>query len=428
MRVRISISLLLLLISLNSYSQSDTSRVLFLGNSYTGVNNLPSITQSLATGANKTLIIDSNTPGGHTLEGHSTNTTSLNKIMQGNWDFVVLQEQSQFPTIDYYRYNSMYPGAERLNDTIKKYNSCAKVIMYMTWGRRFGGQQCDPTGTNCSPIFVDFSHMQDSLESAYVEIAENIDAYISPVGIAWKKVIEDTTIVLHSGDNSHPNYNGSYLAACVFHSIIWDESPIGLTYTGLLSNAIATYLQNVADSTVFDASSNWNLDIDNVSANFSFNTFGDSVQFTNLSQSLLPATYLWDFGDGNTSNFENPSHTYTSNQTYTVSLIVEHCSKIDTVNQSVAIINLGVEHINLKSLINVFPNPVFSNLEIEINKKNLNLNVQIFDYSGKLMESYHVHGKQHINLNVEFLPSGLYLLILNDNKNYKQATFKVVKK
>ncbi len=424
----ILVSLLLTIITFNSYSQNDTLRVLFLGNSYTGVNNLPQITQNLASGANKTLIIDSNTPGGHTLEQHSLNPTSLNKIMLGNWDFVVLQEQSQIPTIDYYRYNSMYPGAKLLNDTIKKYNSCAKVIMYMTWGRRFGGQQCDANGTNCSPVFVDFSHMQDSLESAYVEIAEDIDAYISPAGIAWKNVIEDTTIVLHSGDNSHPNYNGSYLTACVFHSILWDESPIGLPFTGTLSNSMAVYLQNKADSSVFHSYSNWNQDIDTVIANFSFNTIADSVQFTNLSQSLSPVNYFWDFGDGNTSNTESPSHTYSANQTYTVSLIVEHCSKKDTVIHTVTINNAGVEQVNLESVINVFPNPVFSDLEIEINKENLDLIVQIFNSHGSLIESYDISDGKNIKLNLEFLPSGLYLLKLNDKKGDKQTTFKIVKK
>ena len=34
-----------------------------------------------------------------------------------------------------------------------------------------------------------------------------------------------------------------------------------------------------------------------------------------------PTTWLWDFGDGTTSTIENPSHTYTSNGTFTVSLL-----------------------------------------------------------------------------------------------------------
>lgn len=43
-----------------------------------------------------------------------------------------------------------------------------------------------------------------------------------------------------------------------------------------------------------------------------------NVSFTNLS--LASSTYLWDFGDGTTSTFTNPSKTYSSTGTYTVSL------------------------------------------------------------------------------------------------------------
>ncbi|HEX2899697.1 MAG TPA: PKD domain-containing protein, partial [Bacteroidia bacterium] len=45
------------------------------------------------------------------------------------------------------------------------------------------------------------------------------------------------------------------------------------------------------------------------------------VNFTDLSTGN-PTSWLWDFGDGNTSTTQNPSHTYTAPGTYTVSLTV----------------------------------------------------------------------------------------------------------
>jgi len=50
-------------------------------------------------------------------------------------------------------------------------------------------------------------------------------------------------------------------------------------------------------------------------------TVGETVTFTNQSIGQI-TSYLWDFGDGNTSTLENPTHTYISTGTYTVSLIV----------------------------------------------------------------------------------------------------------
>ena len=71
--------------------------VLFLGNSYTAVNNLPQLVHDVAISTGDTLIFDSNMPGGFTLEAHSLNTTSQNKIKVGNWNYVVIQGQSQEP-------------------------------------------------------------------------------------------------------------------------------------------------------------------------------------------------------------------------------------------------------------------------------------------------------------------------------------------
>jgi PKD repeat protein len=47
----------------------------------------------------------------------------------------------------------------------------------------------------------------------------------------------------------------------------------------------------------------------------------NTVDFTDLSQGV-PQSWLWDFGDTGTSTLQNPSHTYTSTGTYTVSLTV----------------------------------------------------------------------------------------------------------
>ncbi|HEY1022585.1 MAG TPA: PKD domain-containing protein, partial [Flavisolibacter sp.] len=47
-----------------------------------------------------------------------------------------------------------------------------------------------------------------------------------------------------------------------------------------------------------------------------------TVQFTNTSMGAGPLTYHWDFGDGSTSNAMNPSHSYSRNGVYSVSLKV----------------------------------------------------------------------------------------------------------
>lgn len=313
----------------------DTLHVLFIGNSYTYVNNLPQLTSDLSTNTGKTLLFDSSTPGGYSYGMHSTDANTLAKIRQGGWDAVILQEQSQIPTIDYYRYNSMYPAAEQLRDSIRTYSPCARIMTFMTWGRRFGGQQC--ANGYCSPAFIDFNHMQDSLMSAYVEISGIIGASCAPVGMAWRKALEDTAVVLHATDNSHPALNGSYLAACVFYSMLWDASPVPITYSAGIDPVLASRFREIADSIVFHGVSDWNRTVDDLNAQFQYTSTADTFCFVPIGQ-LPPGTgFHWDFGDGSSDTVAAPCHTYAQTGNYTVSLVIERCGQWDSSQTTVPV-------------------------------------------------------------------------------------------
>ncbi len=227
----------------------DTLKVLFLGNSHTYFNDMPQLFANLSESGGHPVIIDSNTPGGHTLEQHSNNLTSLDKISLGIWDYVVLQENSQYPVINYLRYNSMYPAARELDSLITFFNGATAI--FMNWGWRYGGQ-CEVNGHQ-SPVFEDYFHMQDSMTSACTEIAIELSAVLAPAGEAWRTAVTwDTTLVLWNPDNYHPALNGSYLTACVFYAIFYDESPVGLEYSGGLSDDEALFLQQAAWETLTD--------------------------------------------------------------------------------------------------------------------------------------------------------------------------------
>ena len=415
--------LILAVILINKLFAQDTLSVLFLGNSYSSYNNLPQLVQSLSSSAGKTLIIDSNMPGGMTISGHVNNATSIAKISQGNWDYVVIQEQSQMPSIDYYRYNEMYPAMTDLKSLIEQYNPCAKIITYMTWGRQYGGQQCGPGATYCSPVFVDFNQMQDSLTSAYLEISEQLNIQCAPVGLTWQNILNDTTLILHSNDNSHPNIDGSYVAALTIYSSIWKQPSNGIAFNAGLTQSRALYYKQMSDNTIFNSQNDWNLLINNPIANFSDAISGYTATFTNLSTSINNTlNYFWDFGDGNTSSIQNPSHTYTTSGTYTITLITSDCIFADT---SVYTIQIGTNSMKetSDSEFDLYPNPTTKQLNLMVDSNLLGSVYTVYDNTGKLVLTGKINTE---NTSVELgnLSAGLYLFRMGENFT---QTIKVIK-
>ena len=286
--------------------------VLFLGNSYTSFNNLPQLVSDIANSMGDTVNFDSNTPGGATFNAHSTNATTLSKISQNEWDFVVLQAQSQEPSFSPGQVaNDVYPYAQILIDSIAQNSSCTEPLFYMTWGRKYGDQQ------NCVayPPICSYEGMQDRLRKSYLEMANTHNASVSPVGIAWKNAMAlDSNIELYTTDNSHPSLLGSYLAACTFYSSIFKKSSVGSSSTAGIDSATAVFLQTVASSTVLDSLSAWNI----FNADFSNVVNGNTVTMTNTSSNY--ENLLWDFGDGSQSTDTDPTHIYTASGNYTIIL------------------------------------------------------------------------------------------------------------
>ncbi len=89
---------------------------------------------------------------------------------------------------------------------------------------------------------------------------------------------------------------------------------------------------------------------DGVQANFSVQSQGCAApqvaQFTNTSTGTGALTYLWNFGDGSTSTAINPSHTYTANGNYTVSLVATNasgCADTFIISNAIVLGNINID-------------------------------------------------------------------------------------
>ncbi|RMG69704.1 MAG: T9SS C-terminal target domain-containing protein [Bacteroidetes bacterium] len=97
---------------------------------------------------------------------------------------------------------------------------------------------------------------------------------------------------------------------------------------------------------------------------FTFSQTGSqSVSFTDASTGA--DSWFWDFGDGNTSTQQNPSHTYAAGGTYTVSLVVTSCAGSDTATREVVVFNTGLAA-GLDGKLSVFPNPTTGMVTVDL--------------------------------------------------------------
>ena len=184
----------------------DALDVLFVGNSFTARNDVPGLVARLAAARGKTLGHRLVSAGGASLRLHWNRGEAQGAIAAARYDYVVLQEQSTLPVKNAAR---MRENILLFDDVIKA--SGARTALYMTWARK------------------DEPQNQRVIADAYTSVGSEIGATVVPVGLAWQRFLsEHSSPALHDKDKSHPTVAGSYLAACVFYSVLFGESPEGI--------------------------------------------------------------------------------------------------------------------------------------------------------------------------------------------------------
>jgi hypothetical protein len=223
-----------------SLNNAPTTRVLFIGNSYTMVNDLPGTFTKLACSGGHKVEAAMAAKGGWKLSDHLASSKTMDLIKQQKWDWVVLQEQSEVPAIDALRLMYMYPAARQLVSEIRKNGS--KPMFFLTWGHRDGL----PTSG-----LATYHDMQTQLGVGYTSMALELHVPIAPVGTAWEKNLSQANpLSMWAEDGSHPLMGGTYLAAAVIYASTFGQSPLGLGYDAGLTQDVAGQLQSLAADTV----------------------------------------------------------------------------------------------------------------------------------------------------------------------------------
>ena len=221
--------------SCSPFARGECVRVLFLGNSYTYVNDLPAVFRHLARAGGRNVETGMVANGGETLAQHAASPESLAAIRSPTWRFVIIQEQSEIPAITSARASEMVPAAETLVGDIRA--AAATPVLLDTWAHRDG-----LPGTN-----LGYAGMQAAIDEGYAELGGALGVLVVPAGPAWAATLRiDPSTALWQADGSHPSPAGTYLVACVLYARLFDASPVGIPETAGLSSELARSLQAVA--------------------------------------------------------------------------------------------------------------------------------------------------------------------------------------
>ena len=195
-----------------------TLRVLFVGNSFTYVHNVPRLVEGIAASLPGPCIETSMiASGGATLEDHWRSDSVARLIRDGHWTHVVLNDQSTFGE------GWWLEGKPRVGTSGRE---------LMEFARRFAEVI---RGAGAKPVLL--AHWSDAhapardqraLDHLFAKVARATGSALSPAGTAIKHLQARLPgVTPYFTDNHHLSAIGAYLEALVVYSTLADRSPIG---------------------------------------------------------------------------------------------------------------------------------------------------------------------------------------------------------
>ncbi len=395
-----------------TYAQ-DTTRVLFIGNSLTYYNSMPQTFEDIARSKGDTCIVSVYAPGGTGFLNHVNDPNVYTHFRQGNWDYVILQPGSNESPGYSEPIHQTLTRARKLKDSILHYSPCAKIlyyeISYGVWG-------------NSSSDLQSYNNTMDLIRANLTYLADSTQLFFAPAGeamrTAWNR--DTSTMLWGSTGDIHPNAKGSYLIACTFYTSIFQKPSFGTSITAGLGQNEAMAYQHLADSTVLDSLTEWRINTYLPYTDFTYTTNISEVDFTNKSLNI--DSVKWDFGEGSVSTQLHPTHTYTQNGEYDVTLQTYSSVCTESISKRISIVALGLEDKISQAKTDVYPNPFSDKISIAGQYKIEDISL----YNTWGQDLTHMTIKKITSsgceISTELLPNGTYIL---KTENYYHTIVKI---
>ena len=207
-------------------------RLLFVGNSLTYANDLPSLVQQVAVAAGHPApTVKMVAAGGYSLEDHWADGAARAALDKGGWDVVVLQ---QGPSALPESRRNLVEWTGRFDEAIRHVGG--RTALYMVW----------PEGYRPAAL--------RDVALSYATAAASVDGLLLPVGEAWRAAWQrDACLPLYGPDNFHPSLAGSWLAALVIYAQVYGASvadarlPVPASALGLTPDQLALLIEAATD-------------------------------------------------------------------------------------------------------------------------------------------------------------------------------------
>lgn len=393
-------SLFILLSLIKSLKASDSTRVLFIGNSITYFNNMPFTFQDISNSLGKKVKVSMYAPGGTGFIDHVADPAVYN-LLRNSWDVVVLQPGTSESAGTSSSVNTTISRGKTLIDSIKKYSVCAKVFLYQI-----------PYGVPSSTTWNTYFTVQTMFKDSVGKMADSLKVQMIAAGeCARAYYTKYQNLALHNSYNDiHPNPLGSYLTACAAYNSIFQDTIRHCTYYETLHQDTAHKFFAISDSVILKHKTNWRINTFNLHADFTSAALGSTITFTNNSTHFNFVS--WKFGDGNISSLPNPQHTYALPGTYTVTLYAMNVNCTDSISKVMTINSTGISESEsrVEDLL-VYPNPTTTSITIKHPDKIIT-SLKLFDLMGKELFSKSLNANEE-ELNLENLVAGVYFIEVN---------------
>jgi subtilisin family serine protease/PKD repeat protein len=147
------------------------------------------------------------------------------------------------------------------------------------------------------------------------------------------------------------------------------------------------------------------------------------VPITFSSSRALAVGWLWDFGDGSTSEEAQPSHTYTEPGSYTITLTAYTAGGCSESQEQLIEVSLpqGLSNAKARKL-ELYPNPSRGKVSIALpSSLQTSASLVVMDAAGRIVSRQAVGAASELQLSLEHLPAGVYLIRLQEGSQLWQS-------